>query len=99
MATFGENWVSNPAESHSTLLSTGAWSMFGVATVFLFTRFYIRRTQAKLWLDDLILGISWVSVRTAFHIALNLHGTAVPPHSSNSQPTQRQPGSWEACAG
>lgn len=71
MVTFGENWVSNPNESHGPLLSTSAWSMFGVATTFLFTRYWIRQTQAKLWLDDLILGISWVSVRTALYVFIN----------------------------
>ena len=43
--------------------------MWGVATVFLFTRYAIRKTQSKLWLDDLILGISWVSAETAYEIA------------------------------
>lgn len=35
--------------------------MLGVSAVFLFVRLYIRQSQGKLWLDDLALGISWVS--------------------------------------
>jgi hypothetical protein len=58
-----ENWVSNPDEDRGPLMTVVTWSLFGIATCFLAVRYYLRQTQGKLWLDDALLGISWVSDR------------------------------------
>jgi hypothetical protein len=42
-------------------MSIATWTMLGVAFAFLAVRLCIRQSQGKLWLDDLVLGISWVS--------------------------------------
>lgn len=56
-----DSWVSRPDETHGPLVSVAVWSLTGVAGGFLFLRLCIRQTQGKLWLDDLVLGTSWVS--------------------------------------
>jgi len=58
-----ENWVSNPDEDRAPLMTSVTWSLFAIATCFLAVRYYLRQTQGKLWLDDALLGISWVSDR------------------------------------
>jgi hypothetical protein len=62
MATPYDNWVSNPDESHGPLMSVAVWSLTGIAAGFLFLRLFIRQSQGKLWLDDLVLTISWVGI-------------------------------------
>ncbi|KAJ4384920.1 hypothetical protein N0V86_000524 [Didymella sp. IMI 355093] len=54
-----DNWVSNPAEDHGPLMSITFWTLTGLAFVFLFVRLWIRHHQGKLWIDDLLLTISW----------------------------------------
>jgi hypothetical protein len=61
MATGLENWVSNPNETHGPLISITAWVLCGVAAGFLVLRLCIRHNQGKIWLDDCVLSISWVS--------------------------------------
>jgi hypothetical protein len=56
-----DNWVSNPSETHGPLMSSACWSLGAVAFVFLAVRLFIRQSQGKLWIDDIVLGISWVS--------------------------------------
>ncbi|RAR09427.1 hypothetical protein DDE83_005498 [Stemphylium lycopersici] len=36
------------------------WSLCAISAAFLTTRFLIKKTQQKLWLDDLLLLISWL---------------------------------------
>jgi hypothetical protein len=61
MATGLESWVSNPDETHGPLISITSWALCSVAAGFLVLRLSIRQNQGKLWLDDCVLGISWVS--------------------------------------
>lgn len=61
MASQFENWVSRPEETRGPLVSITIWSLTAVAAVFLFVRLSIRQNQGKLWLDDLVLAVSWVS--------------------------------------
>lgn len=61
MSTPYDNWASNPNETHGPLMSIAVWSLTGVSAGFLLLRLCIRQHQGKLWLDDLVLGISWVS--------------------------------------
>jgi hypothetical protein len=55
-----DGWVSNPNETHGPLVSVVVWTLTGVAGGFLILRLSIRQQQGKLWLDDLVLGTSWV---------------------------------------
>lgn len=55
-----DNWVSNPSENNGPLLSITVWCLTAVAAAFMFLRLFIRQSQGKLWLDDFVLGISWV---------------------------------------
>lgn len=41
------------------MISVVIWSMTAIAAGILFLRLIIRHVQTKLWLDDLVLGISW----------------------------------------
>jgi hypothetical protein len=61
MSTGFENWVSNPDETHGPVISVAGWSLCAVSASFLAFRLCIRRNQGKLWIDDVVLGISWVS--------------------------------------
>jgi hypothetical protein len=56
-----ENLISRPGESTGPLMSITCWCLVGVSAGFLLVRVSIRKSQGKLWLDDLILGVSWVS--------------------------------------
>jgi hypothetical protein len=55
-----DTWVSNPNETHGPLVSRVLWALTGVSGLFLILRLSIRQQQGKLWLDDLVLGTSWV---------------------------------------
>jgi hypothetical protein len=55
-----DNWVSNPAEDHGPLMSITFWSLTAISLVFLTVRLSIRQHQGKIWIDDLLLTISWV---------------------------------------
>jgi hypothetical protein len=56
-----ENFVSNTDETHGPLMSITTWTLGGVAFGFMLLRYSIRHSQKKLWTDDVVLGISWVS--------------------------------------
>jgi hypothetical protein len=56
-----DTWVSRPGETTGPLMSITGWSLCGVAAMFLVSRLCIRQHQGKLWLDDYVLGVSWVS--------------------------------------
>lgn len=55
-----ENWVSNPAQDNGPLMSIAFWSLTAVSLAFLILRLCIRQYQGKIWIDDLLLTISWV---------------------------------------
>ena len=55
-----DSWVSNPDETRGPMLTVVVWTLTGVAGGFLILRLFIRQQQKKLWLDDLVLSISWV---------------------------------------
>jgi hypothetical protein len=63
MSSAIEHWVSNPGETRGPLVSITIWLLCGVSAGFLALRLYIRHSKGKLWLDDIFLGISWVSGR------------------------------------
>jgi hypothetical protein len=55
-----DSWISNPNENNGPQMALATWSLAGVSSAFLALRLYIRLSQAKLWVDDCALGISWV---------------------------------------
>lgn len=55
-----ENWVSNPAEDNGPLMSICFWSLTAVSLTFLIVRLCIRQHQGKIWIDGLLLTLSWV---------------------------------------
>lgn len=61
MSSQFDNWESNPTETHGPLMSVSTWSLGGVSFLFLVVRCLIRQNQKKLWVDDGVLVISWVS--------------------------------------
>lgn len=61
MSTQLENLKSNPAEDNGPLMSIATWCLVGVSGAFLIVRLIIQKSQRRLWIDDLLLGLSWVS--------------------------------------
>lgn len=57
-------YVSNPAENNGPLMSVVTWCLVSVSGIFLAIRLWIRQSQGKMWLDDCLLIISWVSDTT-----------------------------------
>jgi hypothetical protein len=61
MAASFNNWISKPDETNGPLMSAATWSLVGISAGFLALRLWIRQSERKLWLDDGLLGFSWVS--------------------------------------
>ncbi|RYO08635.1 hypothetical protein AA0119_g1411 [Alternaria tenuissima] len=59
MSTQLENLKSNPAEDNGPLMSIATWCLVGVSGAFLIVRLIIQKSQRRLWIDDLLLGLSW----------------------------------------
>ena len=57
-----DSWVSDQSVTRGPLLTIVIWTLTGVAGGFLILRLSIRQQQGKLWLDDLVIGTSWVGV-------------------------------------
>jgi hypothetical protein len=97
MSSQVDNWVSNPNETHGPLMSTACWSLGGVAFSFLVVRSFIRQSQGKLWVDDIVLATSWVSDKRYLYIPQpsNKYRYA---GSAGSQPIGDKYGVRKACA-
>lgn len=61
MSSQMENWVSNPEETHGPLMAGSIWALTGTSGTFLALRLFIRRNVGKLWMDDILLILAWVS--------------------------------------
>ena len=61
MSSQMDSWVSNPEETHGPLMAISVWAVTGVAAVFLVLRFYIRFNIGKIWIDDYVVLLGWVS--------------------------------------
>ncbi|KAF3041283.1 hypothetical protein E8E12_002732 [Didymella heteroderae] len=70
-----ENLVSNPAEDNGPLMSITFWSLTAVSLAFLTVRLCIRQQQGKIWIDDILLSLSWLFLlaqATLNQLAINL---------------------------
>ena len=56
-----ENWTSNPNENRGPLLAGTMWGLFTLATIFVGLRLYARMAHARLWHDDTLMILGWVS--------------------------------------
>jgi hypothetical protein len=97
MYTQFDSWVSNPDETHGPLLSIITWTLGGVAFGFLLLRYSIRHSQKKLWIDDLVLGMSWVSCHASPEAGSSITNSDIGFAfcSTHLEPTQYKPGVWK----
>jgi len=65
-----DNWVSNPVEDHGPLMSVTVWSLTTVSLTLLVVRLCIRQHQGKIWIDDLLLTISWACLESFSRLPL-----------------------------
>jgi hypothetical protein len=78
------------------LMSIATWSLTGVAAGFLLLRLCIRQNQGKLWLDDVVLGISWVGPSVSDQVFNDLCHAVTALVASHRRPTYYKPGVWKA---
>jgi hypothetical protein len=89
-----ENWVSNPEETHGPLMVGSIWALTGISGAFLALRLYIRRNVGKLWIDDILLILAWVSRNRESAMLMLTMTLDVLACASTSKPARCQSGIW-----
>jgi hypothetical protein len=89
--------VSNPDETNGPLMSIACWCLVGISGGFLTARLCIRKSQSKLWFDDCLLVISWVSGNN-FRADCCSYNAGIAPHPGYPKSTRYKSGLREARA-
>jgi hypothetical protein len=94
-----DSWISKPDEDNGPLMNIASYSLVGVSAAFLAVRLWIRQSQSKLWLDDAVLGLSWVGFEESQNTADGSQRAGITPRFRHPESTGHKPGLRQACTG